>query len=380
MRAVSDAFKTLVTSSHQMVARARLVTPGQEGVNPGPLKTDGTPLYALPIVGGDVTFDPKSEIRSTADVAVLFDWPRSDADPLHVYGNLELFVERGVAFGDSVKEWVSQGYFRITALDQEDAPDGPISIEAKDRMAAIINARLIAPRQFAASATTRAVVEALVREVYVAATVVLEGFNADAAIGSAQIVERDRYAFLNEIAKSHGCTMFFDYLGRFVMRPVPDPRTTAPVWEVHHGRNGVLVKVGKRVDSSTLFNAVVAEGEQASDEPPVRAVVYDDVPTSPTRWGGPFRFVPRFFSSSFLTTVEQCGSAARAMLVRSLGVPYTINFGMVPNPALEPLDVVRVRYSDRYSPEIHVLDRMTLPLTAEGVEQIATRVQPLEGD
>jgi hypothetical protein len=380
MRAVSAAFKSLISSSHQMVARARLVTPGQEGVNPGPFKADGSPLYALTIVGGDVTFDPKAEIRSTTEVSVIATWPSTAADPLHIYGTMELFIERGVAFGDSVKEWVSQGYFRITALEQEDAPAGPISVEGKDRMAAIINARLTSPRQFAASSTVRVVVENLVREVYPAATVSLTGFDADSPIGAPQVVERDRYAFLNEIAKARGCTMFFDYLGRFVMRPVPDPRTTPAVWEVHHGRNGVLVRVGRRLDNATVFNAVVAEGEQASDDPPVRAVVYDDDPASPTRWGGPFRYVPRFFSSSFLKTVDQCASAARAMLLRSIGIPYTISFGMVPNPALEPLDIVKVRYSDRTRPELHILDRMTLPLSADGAEQISTRAQAVEDD
>jgi hypothetical protein len=90
--------------------------------------------------------------------------------------------------------------------------------------------------------------------------------------------------------------------------------------------------------------------------------------------------VPRFFSSSFLKTVEQCASAARAMLLRSIGIPYTINFGMVPNPALEPLDIVTVRYSDRARPELHILDRMTLPLSAEGAEQISTRAQAVEDD
>lgn len=378
MRAVSDAFKTLITGSHQMVSRARLVTPGQEGTNPGPFKTDGSPLYALSIEDGDVTFDPKAEIRSTVDILVLADWPTSNADPLHIYGGMELFVERGVAYGDSVKEWVSQGYFRILRFDQDSAPGGPISVGASDRMSAIINARLTAPRQYLASATTRQVIEALVHEVYPAATVVLEGFNPDVALGAAQVVERDRYAFLNEIAKANGCTMFFDYLGRFVMRPVPDPATSPPVWEVHHGRKGVIVRISKTLDTASVFNAVVAEGEQASEDPPVRGVVYDDDPASPTRWGGPFLFVPRFFSSSFLKTVDQCVSAARAMLVRSIGVPYTISFGMVPNPALEPLDVVRVRYSDRHRAELHVLDRMVLPLSANGVEQISTRVQALE--
>src|SRR5688572_29974605 len=379
MRAVSDSFKALITSSHQMVARARLVPAGQLGVNPGPFKADGTPLYELSIEDGDVQLDPSAEIRANAHVSVLADWPTSASDDLNIYGEMELFLERGVAYGDTVREWVSLGYFRLDRMAQRLAPGGPIDIEAPDRMAAIIDARLVQPRQYDEAATIRAVVEDLVQEVYPGLTVVIEGFNPDVAIGASQIVERERYNFLNEIAKSHACTMFFDYAGQFVMRPVPDPLTETPVWTINHGSQGVIVQISKVLDRAPVFNAVVADGEQATDEEPVQGIAYDENPNSPTRWGGPFGFVPRFFSSSFLRTNEQALAAAQAMLARSVGVPYTIDLGMVPNPALEPLDVVKVLYSDRFKPEVHVLGSMTIPMSAKGTMRCRSLIQPVEG-
>ena len=377
MRATSATFRSLVQSSHQMVSRARLVTPGQTGTNPGPLDEDGKPLYELPIEDGDVRLDPSAQIRSTVNLSTIYPWPDDEANPLAIYGEMELFVERGVAYGNGVREWVGLGYYRLDELGQEDAPDGPIDVEAPDRMAQIIDDRLEEPRQFLATDTIRFVVESLVEDVYPSAVISIEGFDPDVPIGSMQIVERERYPFLLEIAKANGCTMFFDYDGRFRMAPMPSP-SSMPVWNITHGRGGVLVKLSRRLSRRSIFNAVVAEGEQLSDLPPVRGVARDTSTSSRTRWGGPFGKVPKFFVSTFLKTSDQAARAAEAILARTVGVPYTINFGFVPNPALEPLDVVGVAFSDRVGIQRHILDTLIIPLTARGLMTATTRLQPEE--
>jgi hypothetical protein len=374
MRPVSDTWKRTVTGSHQMAARARLVTPGQTGTNPGPLKEDGSPEYELQLLDGDVEFDATAEVRATVDCTVLADWPDSDADALNTFGGMELYLERGIVYGDGAKEWVSLGYYRLDELDQPDAPSGPIAIQAPDRMAQIIDERLPFPRQYLASTTVRAVVEDLVLEVYPSAEIVFEGVNPDVSIGGAMVVEEDRYGFLIELAKAHGCTMFWDYAGQFVMRPVPDIGGE-PVADLTDGAHGVLVRVGRKKSRRAAYNGFVATGEQTSSEsPPVRQLVVDDDPASPTMWGGSFGRVPKFFSSSFITNDDQAIRAAEAMRTRETGVPYTVSFGQVPNPALEPLDPVRVRFSERGA-ELHVLDRMTIPLTVDGVMTASTRAK-----
>jgi hypothetical protein len=148
------------------------------------------------------------------------------------------------------------------------------------------------------------------------------------------------------------------------------------VWTISHGRSGVLVRLSRELSRDTVFNAVIANGEQATDAPPVHGAAYDLDPNSPTRWGGPFGQVPQFFQSSFLLTDGQCTAAAQAMLDRTVGLPYTISFEKVPNPALEPLDVVNIRYSDALGTERHVLDRLTIPLVARRPMTGTTRVQP----
>lgn len=378
MRDISDRFLETVTGSHQMVSRARLCTPDQEGTNPGPLASNGEPLYPLAIEDGDVLFNPAAQIRSTSMLSVLADWPASEFDQLFPNGGADLFLERGIQYGDGAREWVSLGYQRLGKILQDQAPEGPIDIHGSDRMAAIIDARLTEPRQYTSASTWRAMIEDLVLEIYPAATVTLTGFDPDVSIGADQICERERYTFLADIAKSHGCTMYFDYDGSFVMKPVPDYSNTNPVWTVSRGAGGVLIKLSREIDRAPVFNAVVADGQQVGDIEPVHAVAYDLNPQSPTRWDGPFKQVPRFYSSSFLHTYTQAFNAARAMLARSTGVPYLLDFNIVPNPALEPLDMIGIRYSDKSGVERHVLDTLTIPLVASRSMTATTRIQPTE--
>ena len=75
--------------------------------------------------------------------------------------------------------------------------------------------------------------------------------------------------------------------------------------------------------------------------------------------------MPQFFSSPLLLTDDQALSAASVLLLRQLGLTYSVDFSTVPNAALEPWDPVRIRYSDRYGPEVHVLRTVTIPLDPE---------------
>lgn len=364
MRPVTQRFLDTVRSSHRMVARARLVAPGQTGVSP-----TGT---EIPILGGDVRFDATAQVRSTVDLTTVWPWPTANGDLFTPYGT-ELFVERGVVYGDGVREWVSLGYFRIDAIDQADAPDGPVTVRGSDRMAGIVDARVLAPFQYAAATSVSTIFGALVGEVYPTLPITFDFAASGTSFTSSHIIEADRYDFLNDIAQSLGKVMHFDYTGGLVVKTAPDP--TVPVYKVNHGAGGVLVEMSRRLTRDGVFNAVVATGEQPGETAPVRGVAYDLHPASPTYWDGTFGKVPRFYSSSFLASNAQCVAAAEAMLNRSKGLPYNVQFTTVPNPALEPLDAVAVSYSDTARVEIHVIDTIDIPLTPGAAMTATTRVQ-----
>ncbi|MBG0560732.1 DUF5047 domain-containing protein [Actinoplanes aureus] len=332
MRPVSARFLRTLTGSHTAVFRARVVTPGQTGVTPTGVE--------VRILDGDVRLDSGQAIRST--LALEIDgtglWPDYAGDPLTPYGN-EIFVERGIAFGGGVVEWVSLGYHRINTVEQDDPPDGPIDIAAVDRMANIVDSKLTSPVQFAATVTYGDVVDQLVTDAYAAA--VIEWDDPDVAttpIGRTVAEEKDRHKFLDDLITGLGKTWFFDHRGILVIRDLPDP--SRPVWIVAQGEGGVLVEANRSLSRIGTYNGVLATGEGLDTQAPARGLAVDTNPSSPTRWGGPFGKVAREFSSPLLTSDAQAELAARTILRRSLGMPYNVDFRSIVNPALDPDDPI----------------------------------------
>lgn len=373
MRPVSDRFLSSLRGSHQAVTQAFVVAAGQTGTSP-----TGTELA---VISGDVQLDAGADIRSTISLTVdgTGAFPDNAGDDLAPYGN-ELFVRRGLAFGGGRVEWVSLGYFRINSAEQDEAPDGPIRLAGQDRMGGIVKARLIAPRQYAATDTYGYVVTDLVQEVYPAAVIEWDDVTDTDPLARTVIAEEDRFAFLDELVTGLGKIWYWDHRGHLVIKDVPDPGD--PVWDVDSGENGVLIGMGREISDEGVYNAVVVTGEALDTEAPPSAVAYDNNPDSPTYWDGDFGKVPRFYASSFITTEAQAQTTANAMLRSNLGVPYNVDFQSIVNPALEPWDPIAVRLGRRT--ETHVLSRLTVPLSPTAAMTAETREQTLvvigEGD
>ncbi|MFI6160398.1 DUF5047 domain-containing protein [Micromonospora haikouensis] len=355
-----------MTGSHRVAVRARVVAAGTTGSDP--------PGVDLPVEGGDVQLDATATVRSTLSLTVpgVGWWPSTATSPLAPYG-AEVWVARGIAYGDGLSELVSLGYHRIDTVEQSDAPRGAVQISARDRMAGLSDARLLAPIQYQAGTTLGDIVDELVREVYPSAVIEWDDLTDLAELGRAVIAEEDRHAFLDDLVTAAGKVWWWDHRGHLVIRSVPTP--TEPVLTVAGGEGGALVSLSRELSREGVYNGVVAYGEGADTVPPARAVAVDSNQQSPTWWGGPFGKVPRFYSSPFITTDAQAQSAAEAMLTKALGLPYSVDFSLVPNPALEPHDPVRIAYPGRS--EVHVVERLTVPLTAAGVMTAATREQTL---
>lgn len=369
MRGVSEKFLATLRGSHTAVFRARVCTSFQTGNNPA-----GTEIR---IISGDVTSSASAQIRSTLQLTTPEAWPRDAGDLLAPYGN-EVFVERGIDFGNGATEWVGLGYYRINNPEQDQTPNGPVDINASDRMAGIIDARFLTPRQFPASASRGQVVETLITEVYPGAVISWDDAALrDGALGRTIVADRDRYQTLHDLVTSLGKLGYFDHNGIFTVRSAATV-TGAPDWTVDAGANGVMVKMSRAITREGIYNVVVASGEATDTAPPSWAAVADLSATSPTRYGGPFGPVPRFYTSPFITTTAQARSAASVLLRKSLGLPYQVSLDTVPNPALEPDDVIQVRYpSDTGSltSEPHIVDTVTIPLDVNSPVTLKTRKQ-----
>lgn len=367
MKPISDAYLRSLSGAHKMLVRARVCSSFQTGTNPvGSFQ---------PVLDGVVTFDAKAATRGTADVTLegTKRWPIFASSDLAPYGN-ELYLERGIEFSDASVEYVKLGYFRIQGPDQEGLSDSPIRVTCVDRMQAIVDGRLLTPRQFVTGTTLEFIVSALITEIYPTATIEWDDASLLLTTTRSLICEEDRFGFLNDLVTSLGKVWYWDHRGVLVIKNAPLP-TSAPVYSINHGVNGVLVTFARSLTREGSYNAWVATGEGGDTNTPVRGVAIDGNPASPTYFYGRFGQIPGFYSSPFLTTNAQCQAAAQSLLNQQLGLPYTIRFGTIVNPALEPYDVVNVKYSHREAQETHVLDTVNIPLLESGVVDATTREQ-----
>lgn len=365
--ATTGLIERAIAGPHRMVVEARAVAPGQTGPDP-----DGVELE---VISGDVRLDGTADVYGTLELETTARWwPRRATDPLAPYGQ-EVYVRRGIDLGGGGTLWVPLGYYRVDRVDQDDATGGVIRVGASDRMAAVIDARFVSPRQILAGTLVGAAVRDLVGEAYPGAVVAFDDESEFAALSRSIVVEESRYDALREIVTALGKVMHFDGEGRLVIRSTPSP-TGPPRWSVRAGQGGVLVNAARSLSREGVYNGVIVRGEGGDTTAPVLAVVVDGDPRSPTRWGGPFGNVPRFWSSPLITDAEAAEKAATTMLTRYLGLPYAVDYSQVPNPALRPWDTVRVVYDDG-TRESHVVESVTIPLAEDVAQTATTREQTL---
>lgn len=367
MRPVPPTFLNALRGSHKMISEARVLTSYQSGTDPV-----GT---TIPIISGDVAQDAKAAVRSSLSLTTdgTRMWSKKPTGLLTPYGN-EVFVRRGIDYGDGTREWVSLGYFGIHDSNQGNANlNGPISLTAYDRMKGIVDARLTAPIQFPPGTRIGDIVIQLVTEVFPLAVIQWDDTTDAKLLTRSLVAEEDRFAFLDDLVTSHGKIMYWDYRGVLIVKNVPSPIET--VYNVNAGQNGVMIDMARSISREHTYNAVVVTGEGADTLAPIRVVVTDNDPLSPTYWNGRFGKVPRFFSSPFITNDTQARNAGLSMLLQAKGLPYNVNFSTIVNPALEPFDPINVHTSE--SDEVHVIETLVTPLRAQDAQTATTREQSL---
>lgn len=354
-------FAPIVKGSHTARFRALAVDGFQDGVTPTGVE--------LRLIDGSVELDATADVRGAGSVRLAEPWPTVRNISLAPYGS-EVFLARGVDLGGAGVLWAPLGYYRITEIDQGNSARGPVDLSLEDRMSTIIDSRFLAPRQWLQGTPVGDIVDEVVLEIYPNATIIYDDDSYLSELGRSLVVEESRYEVLLTLANGLGKIVYWNGEGKLVFETIPDEGS--PIWVVNAGPGGVMVESNRSLSREGVYNAVVVTGEGADQIAPVRAVAYDAQESSPTFFGGPFGQVPRFYSSPFITTESQAAGAAVNLLRKSLGAPYDVGVSAVPNPALKPYDVIRVVYNDG-TRELHVVEKVTIPLTNDGALSIATR-------
>ena len=343
-----------VSGSFSIRAKALVIRQFQTGNNPA-----GT---EIPIISGSVRWDAGADVYASIELLTpgmseldrrdLF--PRNDRALLSPYGN-EIFLLVGIDYGYNVV-WSPIGYFRIDSVESTGGPGDPLRISGQDRMAQIVDARRVNPWQYAADTSVETYAWYMARAAYPDVVIQFDDSSGASSLERDIIVEESRHSALADLADSLGKVVYFDGEGILRIEDEPDPENV--FWEIKAGRKGVLTQASRKVSREGMFNAVVALGEGTGANP-VRGVAYDVGKTSPTRWGSRFGKKPEFYNSPLLKTDNQARLAARSRLRRKIGLPYSVDFGAVPNPALRARMPVRITQSNG-NREIHIVEQLTL--------------------
>ena len=134
----------------------------------------------------------------------------------------------------------------------------------------------------------------------------------------------------------------------FAIARRPKFEGTQPVAKLDEGPDGVLIELSTEVSREDVYNAVVASYQSSDpDLPRISAVAYDDNPASSTYYGGPFgKRVLILDADETLTTRALCRAKAKAVLEQRRFPERELNLSAVPNPALEPDDIIQITMLD----------------------------------
>lgn len=175
-----------------------------------------------------------------------------------------------------------------------------------------------------------------------------------------------------EIAAAIGAEVYTDADGVFTIAELPDLLAAPVAWTVAAGEGGAYIQATRAMRADGIHNGVLARGENTeSGSAPVSALVVDSDPGSPTYWSGPFGHRPAFYASSTLITTGQCTAAATLKLRAAQAPNASADITSLPNPALEPGDVIRVVYPDG-TKELHQVQSVSVELSVGGSFTIQT--------
>ncbi|WP_051940772.1 DUF5047 domain-containing protein [Phaeacidiphilus oryzae] len=334
MYPVTSQFLDAIAHSHTMSARV------DAAYNGAATKND------LTFHDGTVTLDRGSKIRrqlslTVSDPSLL---PRAVTDTLGA-GGQTLTAYRGVRYPSGVVELATLGTFSITEVSG-DRDLGPVTLSASSAEA------LLQADPFETATTTKGystcldAITYLIHQTIPGATITNRTGANPALPTMSWDAGADRWDAVTSIATAMSGEIYVDHGGAFIIAPVPNPLTGPVVWEIAPG--GVMLTDTRGQTLTGVYNGVVVTGDNTSSgSAPVTGSAYLTDTSNPLYWGGPAGKRTYSYQSSAVVTSGQATQVAQTLLAQ-YGAPHTtVGVGCVPNPALQPGDIVRVRHNGR---------------------------------
>lgn len=260
-------------------------------------------------------------------------------------------------------ELVPLGVFSTDSAEQSKSKKATVKWEGSDRSKLVSRNRFIDPYQITAGTTLAAAGTALLQSRL--PDIVCNFANVTDTIGADITFEAgansDPWKAARGLFEDHGYDLRFDGLGVATAVLIPDPATQATDFDFGAAETSLVLDGTSKASLDGVYNGVVATGEGSNITTPVRAVVWDTDPTSPTYYLSGYGQRPYFFSSPLLITSDMALKAATTILARMKGRTQKLSWPAIVNPALEPLDIVTVTYWGTTTK--CVIDALTIPLS-----------------
>ena len=343
----------------------------------------------LPVVSVRLKIDGTAAIRRTGSIEVAIDpWgtpSRSIIEQINVQAG-EVKIEHGIAWPNEPTDWVTIARMRIA--DGSKALLGSSrNIELYDR--ALLLQEYKFPTLFPMDKVKPSppgipelyidLIERAVAQTLPDVTIIVDPIidvtekpTPHQSFGRGD----DRLDAIITMAEALDAEFFNDNVGDFVLVDAT-PTVTTPVWTVDAGEDGVLISMEEAYNRQEQYNAVGLTAS-AEDEQDIYAFVWDDEPTSPTFFDGPFGKRPIFLAETFthVPTATKVESIAIRRLQSYLGATRSLRLNTLYNPLLQPGDRITVEWPDGAS-EVQIIDSIDLTLGDGASMSIETRLDRL---
>lgn len=319
----SDALIAALAHSHRMVADVLLIR--------------GSDVIQLPFVGGSVSATYNAQVGRTGTVEM----ERNYYDALGVTTLSDIVMIRT---GIPGIEMVPIMTGRVDSI-QNNRTTGAVTLAIVDRAADIVRALFETPWAVQDGQSTLDVMTAMIQDVDPSFTVdVGPGVQDDAV--TAGNYEEDRGSALDELAKGINAVWLATRTGSFLIASNPYKGVAvASGITIRNGVDGTIREATDTVSRSVVRNSVTVISEAFSGTSPIRVTVRDDVPGSPTLWGGPFGKQNCIIRNDTLKSRLAAEEFASRILSQSLAMVHSWQISTPHFPLLDPLDVFDTVYN-----------------------------------
>jgi hypothetical protein len=339
----------------------------------------------LSLTDGSVSADGRRATMRTATLEIAPDgsYTHEQMYALLATPGLELRPRRGVMYADGEVETKPLGCFVIDELSfVETAAGTQLSAQCSDVSVRIQRAILADPYQMAGGDSLAEVVIAALQDRYAAVSV---GFTASTVPDdlAASVVlglgsSSNPWSELQAVMEAHGWLLYLDADGVVQATAPISPSYVTPTYTYARGAAALVTERTRSLPLDAAYNGVIVTGEGSGVTTPVRGEAWDTDPRSPTYYLGPFGQVPKFISTSLVTTEAQAVTMATLDLALATGRRDEFSFAALVRPELAPLDVVGMERADG-GPGVYVVDQVTTPLSPTGTQSATTRSSVAEG-